>query len=114
MNTSSSSPSPADLQWGSFTSDAPWELDRADIRWVNLAVTLRRQAQAEVPRLTAASRMPPGARVLGVGRRLGTAVVPWMIRKRRGRYATTEASRADISRRLRVAAEGLGPTYIKL
>ena len=45
---------------------------------------------------------------------LGRAVVPWMICKRRGRFATPEASRAAISLRLRKAAERLGPTYIKL
>ena len=32
----------------------------------------------------------------------------------RGGFSTPEASRADISRRLRIAAERLGPTYIKL
>jgi ubiquinone biosynthesis protein len=45
---------------------------------------------------------------------LGRAVLPWLVRKRRGRYATPEASRAAISVRLRKAAERLGPTYIKL
>jgi ubiquinone biosynthesis protein len=52
--------------------------------------------------------------VVTVVRELGGAVLPWVVRKRRGRYATAEASRADISRRLRRAAERLGPTYIKL
>ena len=42
------------------------------------------------------------------------AVGPWLVRKRRGRFGSPEASRADISRRLRMAAEHLGPTYIKL
>ena len=42
------------------------------------------------------------------------AVGPWLVRKRRGRFASPEASRADISLRLRKAAEDLGPTYIKL
>jgi ubiquinone biosynthesis protein len=36
------------------------------------------------------------------------------VAKRRGRFASTEASRADLSRRLRRAAEHLGPAYIKL
>ena len=39
---------------------------------------------------------------------------PWLWRRRRHRYASVEASRSDISRRLRLAAERLGPTYIKL
>jgi ubiquinone biosynthesis protein len=47
-------------------------------------------------------------------RTLGTAVGPWMLAKKRGKYGTPEASRAEISKRLREAAEQLGPTYIKL
>jgi ubiquinone biosynthesis protein len=37
-----------------------------------------------------------------------------MWRRRRQKYPSVEASRSDISRRLRLAAEHLGPTYIKL
>jgi len=114
VNATPSVPRPSDLDWGSFTSEAPWELDRDDIRWSSLAVTLRRQAQAEVPGLTAPSKLPPGSRVVNVVGRLGTAIIPWLVRKRRGKFASPEASRADVSRRLRVAAEALGPTYIKL
>ncbi len=72
------------------------------------------RAQREVPTLTAARRIPPGHRVLTVVGHLGAAVVPWMVRKKLKRLANPEASRADISQRLRRAAEALGPTYIKL
>ena len=52
---------------------------------------------------------------LSVGGRLTTAVAPWLVRKRLNRYdSDPAASRADISKRLRKAAELLGPTYIKL
>ena len=105
---------PADLSWGAFTRETPWVLDRDHIRWLPLASRLRASAQADVPVLTRPSKVPPGARVLTVSRQLGRAVLPWLIRKRRGKYATTEASRAEISKRLRIAAERLGPTYIKL
>jgi ubiquinone biosynthesis protein len=107
-------PQSPDVAWGAFTAAGPWVLDRDAIRWLPTADRLRRTARAEVPALTAPSRVPPGARVVTVVRELGTAVVPWLVRKRRGRYASPEASRADISRRLRRAAERLGPTYIKL
>ncbi|HSL74369.1 MAG TPA: AarF/ABC1/UbiB kinase family protein, partial [Ilumatobacteraceae bacterium] len=109
--TTASSP---DLAWGSFTDHGPWSLDRDEIRWINLPPTLRRRARAEVPVLTGHRRLPPGARVVSVVARLGTAVAPWMVKKRRGRFAGPDESRADISRRLRIAAEALGPTYIKL
>ena len=45
-------------------------------------------------------------------RRLGAAVALWALRERRS--DAPEVRRAGISRRLRVAAERLGPTYIKL
>ena len=104
----------ADRGWAAFTEHGPWEVQRADVRWLKLASTLRRRAQAEVPTLTKPAKLPPGVRVLTVSARLGRAVVPWLLRKRRGRYQTAEASRAEISHRLREAAEILGPTYIKL
>ena len=45
---------------------------------------------------------------------LGRAIVPWLIHSRRRAYDTPEAARHDVSRRLRLAAEQLGATYIKL
>lgn len=45
--------------------------------------------------------------------RLAAAFGPWAIRRRRGRISGAAAT-ADLSRRLRLAAEALGPTFIKL
>jgi ubiquinone biosynthesis protein len=104
----------ADRSWAAFTEHGPWEVERDRVRWLRLAATLRARAQAEVPELTEPSRLPPGHRVVRVAVRLTAAVVPWMWRRRRGRHADAAASRADISHRLRHAAETLGPTYIKL
>jgi ubiquinone biosynthesis protein len=104
----------ADCGWAAFTDDGPWTLQREQIRWASVATQLRAAAQAEVPELTRERRLPPGRRVVGVVRSLGGAVLPWLWRKRRGAYATPEDARADISLRLRRAAEHLGPTYIKL
>ena len=104
----------ADRQWGAFTADGPWVLDRDLIRWASLAPTLRADARADVPRLTKPSRVPPGPRVLTVARHIGGALAPWYVRKRRGRYADPTESRGDLSLRLRRAVEILGPTYIKL
>ena len=103
-----------DRSWGAFTDAAPWIIVRDTVAWLPLAVKLRRAAQAEVPSLTRPTRTPPGTRVITVANHLGRAIVPWMIRKRLHRYNSVEASRADISLRLRRAAEHLGPTYIKL
>ena len=104
----------ADRNWAAFTEHGPWTLQRDQIRWMPVAADLRAAAQAEVPGLTRAAKVPPGGRVVRVVSTLTRAVGPWMIAKRRRKYITPEASRADISLRLRRAAEQLGPTYIKL
>ena len=55
--------------------------------------------------------VPPGTRVFTVIRHLGTALAGWAVS---GRRQGGSASKRDLSRRLRIAAERLGPTYIKL
>ena len=105
---------PADCEWAAFTDHAPWIVDRDQTTWLERAARLRAAAKAEVPQLTRPSWIPPGRRVVTVIVRLGVALVPWMWRRRRHRYPSIEAGRSDISRRLRLAAERLGPTYIKL
>ncbi|MGE3326646.1 MAG: ABC1 kinase family protein [Acidimicrobiia bacterium] len=105
---------PADLVWGAFSDDAPWVLRQDGIRWAAHAERLRAEARREVPELTRASKWPHGARVVRVTARLTRAMVPWLVLKKLGKLATAEQSRADVSLRLRRAAEDLGPTYIKL
>ncbi len=103
-----------DRTWGAFSEAAPWTLDRDQIDWLPVVERLRNEARAEVPRLVTPSKLPPGTRVGVVAGVLGRAVAGWAYRKRRGRYATPEDARSDLSLRLRNAAERLGPSYIKL
>ncbi len=103
-----------DTAWAAFTDQAPWQIDRADVDWLPSAARLRANAAAEVPRLTRKRRTPPGVRTATVIAHLTRAVAPWLYRKRLGRYAGPEAARADLSLRMRRAAEVLGPSYIKL
>jgi ubiquinone biosynthesis protein len=112
--TSADASVPADRSWGAFTETAPWVLQREELVWRGTAERLRVAAQADVPRLTSRSLLPPGVRVVTVVRHLTAALAPWFWRKRRGRFDRPEESRAEVSRRLRLAAEALGPTYIKL
>ena len=98
----------SDRNWGAFTEAAPWVLDRHHIRWLTVTDRLRRAAHDEVPTLTTPTRRPPGIRVATVVARLATAIGPWLVRKRRGSYDGPEVGRADLSRRLRLAAEALG------
>ncbi|MFM8531840.1 MAG: ABC1 kinase family protein [Ilumatobacteraceae bacterium] len=103
-----------DRSWGAFPEQGPWNLVRDEVSWLPVVESLRAEAPAEVPRLTTPGKVPPAARVVQVVGRLGGAIAPWWIRKKRGRYLDPSASRADVSLRLRSAVEALGPTYIKL
>ncbi|HEY8094214.1 MAG TPA: AarF/UbiB family protein, partial [Acidimicrobiales bacterium] len=105
---------PPDLAWGAFSDHPPWVIHRDQVLWLAEVPELRAAAEREVPVLTSPSTLPPGARVGWVAARLTGALTPWLVRRRLDRYRTPEASRADISRRLRLAAESLGSTYIKL
>jgi ubiquinone biosynthesis protein len=101
----------ADIEFGSFTDDGPWVLDPDSLVWRQGLAKIRAAVHAELPSLVRARRLPPGTRVGTTIRHLGGAMVLWYIKERR-RGGTEKL--AGISRRLRVAAEHLGPTYIKL
>jgi ubiquinone biosynthesis protein len=103
-----------DLTWGAFTATGPWNLDRDHIVWRPETEVLRRAARASIPSLITAGRLPPGRRSAVISGRLVWAVGPWVWRKRRNAYDSTEAGRAEVSARLRKGAERLGPTFIKL
>jgi ubiquinone biosynthesis protein len=104
----------ADLSWGAFSDDAPWVLEEAKVSWMGLAIRERAHAKALVPQLTKPRKLPPGIRVAWTTGRLAAAVVPWAFNKKLGRYGTAEASRLALSQRMRLAAEDLGATFIKL
>ena len=103
----------ADLSLGSFTSSGPWVVVLDELAWRKGLTTVRKATSAEVPSLIRRRRVPPGARVLFVGRLLGAALLGWYLVERR-RAPGTATSRLGLSRRLRKAFERLGPTYIKL
>ncbi len=102
---------PADLDIGSFTAAAPWIVDPSAMPWRDAVDEVRWITAKRLPDLIRPRRFPRGRRVFSVVRRLGTAVGLWWMR---GRGQDRATSRSDLSRRLRIAAEHLGPTYIKL
>ena len=102
-------PAPVDNQWGSFSDTPPWVLTDKMPRWRKSAGNRRTKQERDLPSLYEAPRLPPLRRALTVARHLGGAVLIWGI-KERGK----PNSKASISRRIRIAAEKLGPTYIKL
>jgi len=103
-----------DLDWGAFSDNPPWVLDRNKIDWLAIAPVLRQAARKEVPVLTKPSRIPPVLRLLVVMRVLLAALLPWLWHKKLNHYKSDKDSRLDISKRMRQAVEKLGSTYIKL
>lgn len=102
---------PTDVAWGAFSDRAPWVLDLDDLPWRRVVERERDAIAADLPALTRRRLLPPGRRIGRTTRLLGVAVGRWYVGARR-RGATV--SRADLARRLRSAAERLGPTYVKL
>jgi ubiquinone biosynthesis protein len=100
-----------DVEHFAFTDRGPWQVRRDDCTWLRGIAVLRSTTARQVPRLTATRVLPPPGRLGTVTLRLGTAVGGWAVLDRRRGGSD---SRAGLSRRLRRAAEQLGPTYIKL
>ncbi len=98
-----------DLDLGSFTNEQPWSVKTRSFAWRTGVDKLRADQNRQLPSLTKPPFLPPLRRAVTVIRILGLAIAIWAI-KERGR----STSKAGISRRVRLAAEKLGPTYIKL
>ncbi|MCB0951770.1 MAG: AarF/ABC1/UbiB kinase family protein [Microthrixaceae bacterium] len=94
-----------------FTEDGPWQVEESELQWLSGIDVLRATTRRQVPLLTGRRRVPDLGRLATVSFRLGVALLGWVVfdRRRGG-----DASIAGLSRRLRMAAEHLGPTYIKL
>ncbi|MGI8710132.1 MAG: ABC1 kinase family protein [Acidimicrobiales bacterium] len=100
-----------DTAWAAFTASGPWVLDPEAMAWDDGIESLRSEVNRSVPELTRRVAVPPVPRLAATVRHLGVAVGRWWFgARRRG----GSPSRADLARRLRVAAEALGPSYIKL
>ena len=100
-----------DTALGAFTDTGPWTVDPAALEWLPGLDGVRARLAASLPGLTRRRALPPGRRVGTTVWHLGGALGLWSLQERR---RGGSASIAGISRRLRVAAERLGPTYIKL
>lgn len=96
----------SDLDLGSFTDTGPWQLTEPEhLTWRRGLVAVRRRVDAQVPVLTKRRLVPPARRIGTVAWHLVSALAGWRVR---------EHTTAGLARRLREAAEALGPTYIKL
>jgi len=101
----------ADVDWAAFTEQGPWLLTSDQQAWQRDLTQVRADVAASVPVLTRRVVLPPGVRLAITLFRLGGGVGRWAVGARR---TGGSVSRADLARRLRVAAEHLGPSYIKL
>jgi ubiquinone biosynthesis protein len=94
-----------------FGEDGPWVLDPDEISWLEGLEDVRALERASVPELTRPRFVPPVGRFASAAARVGGALLAWRLRERRH---GGERSREGLSRRLRLAFEGLGSAYIKL
>ena len=100
-----------DVDLYTFTDDGPWEVQRDALDWTAGLGLIRAATARTVPKLTRRKSIPPIGRLLVVAARIGAALAVWAVTdRRRGK----EQSVAGLARRLRIVAERLGPTYIKL
>jgi len=105
----------SDLHLGAFSENPPWIVVPQEMHWREVVDDIRWLTQHDLPELTAPRKVPNISRTFTVLAGFGTAVgMWWLTGRRKGRAGDRAASRADLSRRLRVAIERLGPTYIKL
>ncbi|HWD55030.1 MAG TPA: AarF/UbiB family protein, partial [Acidimicrobiales bacterium] len=100
-----------DTTLGVFTDDGPWEIDLDALEWRRGLARVRADLNAALPGLIRPRLLPPGRRLGTSVQHLGGALGLWYAKERR---TGSPGSITGLSRRLRVAAEHLGPTYIKL
>ncbi len=102
---------PPDVAFATFSDDGPWIVDPDALTWRRGLTGVRARLSAALPSLTRRRTIPPGRRLGSTLWHLGGALGLWYLTDRRLGGAR---SIAGLSHRLRVAAETLGPTYIKL
>ena len=106
---------PPDLVIGSFSNEPPWIVEPASMPWREVVDSIRWLTKHDLPELTSARRLPDVKRAVTVVADFGTAIgLWWLTGRRKGKAGDHAASRLDLSRRLRLSIERLGPTYIKL
>ncbi|MGY6499394.1 MAG: ABC1 kinase family protein [Acidimicrobiales bacterium] len=101
-----------DLDQGAFSDAPPWLVDPEAMPWRRHVVTLRSAMRRRLPDLIRPRRLPPVTRLVLVVGHVGRALVGWRIVE--ARSGDRSRSRAGLSRRMRIAIEALGPTFIKL
>jgi len=108
---------PADLEFGAFSDDPPWVIDRDALTWRHGLDAVRAEVRGHVPQLTRRRLLPPGGRVAQIAADFGFGIGRWRFgepRRADQAIGDNHRSRVDLSQRLRTTSERLGPTFIKL
>jgi ubiquinone biosynthesis protein len=80
-------------------------------KWIRQAHVTRRAISSGIPRLVNAPTIPPVFRLTHTTLRFAWALLTWKVMDRR---LSPKQRTESLYRRLRIAAERLGPTYVKL
>ncbi len=111
-------PSPPDLAHGTFSDEPPWLVEPEALSWRRSVPTVRWVTDRQAVELSTPRTLPPGSRIFTTLWQLGRALAGWWLwgrrKARNGTHPRGWSSTRDLCHRLRVAAERLGPTYIKL
>ncbi len=102
---------PIDRAFGAFSNAPPWLIEPEKLEWLHSIDVVREATKQEIPALLKKRLLPPGLRVATTFYHLGKALAAWKLFDQ-GR--SSHRSRSGLARRLRMAFETLGPTYIKL
>ena len=100
-----------DVETETTTLEAGLPAPDSENQWIRDAHAVRRVIVAGVPRLVNAPSFPPAIRLTHTTFRFGWALLSWKLFDRR---LSGEERTKSLYRRLRIAAERLGPTYVKL
>lgn len=79
--------------------------------WIQEADEVRKKISSGIPRLVNAPSIPPVTRLIHTTIRFGWALLSWKVLDRK---LSSEKRTESLYHRLRIAAERLGPTYVKL
>ncbi len=101
----------AGVETGTAMPEAGLPAPDSENQWIKDAHAVRRVIVAGVPRLVNAPSFPPAIRLTHTTLRFGWALLGWKLLDRR---LSGEERTKSLYRRLRIAAERLGPTYVKL
>ncbi len=100
-----------DNDFGSFSDNGPWVLSEELPVWTKGLDDERAELKKEYRKILATNKLKAAFRLLHLAARVGPPIAIWYLIDRKKQKAE---ARSLLARRLRLAFQKLGPTYIKL